>query len=139
MNKDATKKSQKTFQRSVLQGLGVALPPLLTIVILLWIFNTVQNYVLTPIEGATNRLISWTISDTVEELPDDVTPVDGEVTIDDVQYVKVGKKSWVPKKIVDEVDSNPGEKVPVTARDYYHRYSEITFFTHGPYIILVAG
>ena len=33
------------FRRAVLRGLGVVLPPLLTIVILLWIANSVQKFV----------------------------------------------------------------------------------------------
>ncbi len=45
------------FRRAVLRGLAVLLPPLLTIVIFLWIGNTVVNYLLEPMESGARRLL----------------------------------------------------------------------------------
>ncbi len=56
--KKTKKKKQKAkkgglhpFRRAVLRGLTVLLPPLLTIVIFVWIGNTVTNYMLEPTEN----------------------------------------------------------------------------------------
>ena len=45
------------FRRAVLRGLAVLLPPLLTIVIFVWVGNTVTNYLLGPMEKSTHRLL----------------------------------------------------------------------------------
>ena len=42
----------RPFRRAVLHGLGVVLPPLLTIVLFLWAWNLISAYVLEPIENA---------------------------------------------------------------------------------------
>ena len=53
------------FRRAVLRGLGVVLPPLLTIVILLWIANSVQKFVLTPVEWCSRQVVvAWHQSQT---------------------------------------------------------------------------
>ena len=39
---------RRPFRRKVLRGLGIMLPPLLTVVIFLWVYSTVQMYVLRP-------------------------------------------------------------------------------------------
>jgi len=45
------------FRRAVLRGLAVLLPPLLTIVIFLWVGNTVVNYLLEPMESGARSLL----------------------------------------------------------------------------------
>lgn len=52
------------FRRAVLRGFGVVLPPLLTIVILLWIGNSVQKFVISPVEWASRQGIVWFMNDT---------------------------------------------------------------------------
>lgn len=42
----------RPFRRAVLRGLGVVLPPLLTIVLFIWAWTTIDGYVLRPIENA---------------------------------------------------------------------------------------
>lgn len=51
------------FRRAVFRGFGVILPPLLTVVILLWIANSVQKFVLTPVEWASRQGIVWLMND----------------------------------------------------------------------------
>lgn len=45
------------FRRAVLRGLAVLLPPLLTIVIFVWVGNTVITYMLEPMEGLTRKAL----------------------------------------------------------------------------------
>src|SRR5688572_14164433 len=47
----------RPFRRAVLRGLGVLLPPLLTIVIFVWIGNTVAVYLLEPLESWARAII----------------------------------------------------------------------------------
>lgn len=54
---DPSVKTLDPFRRAVLRGLGVLLPPLLTIVIFLWVGNTVNNYLLEPMETGTRELL----------------------------------------------------------------------------------
>ena len=55
------------FRRAVLRGFGVILPPLLTILILLWIGNSVQKFVLAPVEWFSRQSIVWFMNDTDQE------------------------------------------------------------------------
>ena len=57
------------FQRAVLRGIAVILPPLLTIVFLLWIWNSVQTYVLNPIETAAQKLLVQRVAEIHQRPP----------------------------------------------------------------------
>lgn len=52
------------FRRAVFRGFGVILPPLLTILILLWIGNSVQKFVLSPVEWLSRQGIVWVMNAT---------------------------------------------------------------------------
>src|SRR5260370_17602457 len=56
----------RSFRRAVFRGLTLILPPILTIVIFLWIFGTVQVYVLRPVTGAAREAIVWLVWDVRE-------------------------------------------------------------------------
>jgi len=55
------------FRRAVLRGLGIVLPPLLTIVIFLWIGSTVQLYVLEPVSAGARNAVAWYLEGQVPE------------------------------------------------------------------------
>ena len=61
---------RRPFRRAVLHGLGVVLPPLLTIVVFLWAWNLISAYVLTPVENAARRLIVTAIWDVRTQKPE---------------------------------------------------------------------
>ncbi len=83
------KKKQHPFRRAVLRGLGVVLPPLLTVVIFLWVGNTVREYVLTPIEAGTRYVMMWMIADTRDndELPADADERENFAEIESGKYI----------------------------------------------------
>ena len=68
--KSSSRYHLQPFRRAVLRGFGVVLPPLLTIVILLWIGNSVQKFVLNPVEWGSRQAIVWFINETKQEVPD---------------------------------------------------------------------
>lgn len=123
----------RPFRRAVLRGLAVVLPPLLTIVILLWILNTVQDYVLTPMEIAAKHAITWVKDETLTAIPPGAKPIDTaesplrEFTYDSQHFVSIGNNQWIPVPIYDTVRRNPGLVLPETSEGYYHRYIELTY------------
>lgn len=52
-------RSLDPFRRAVLRGLGILLPPLLTIVIFVWIGNTVAVYLLEPLERGARSVLYY--------------------------------------------------------------------------------
>lgn len=138
------------FRKALVRGLAVVMPPLLTIVLLIWAWNTLDSYVLRPMESAASQLVVWTIADirsdaqlrpVVVDVPanapaESVVPerINGQV-IDDHEYVKTDsgsvyvriRKSWIPRSVFDEVNENPGQDHPNTSAAYYHRYVQLRF------------
>ena len=90
-----TKKAKPHFRRAVLRGLGVVMPPLLTIVLFIWAWTTIDGYVLRPIEN----LVAWTAAsikaDVKSEVPSGTEP-DMVVVVDNQgQRVPTGDRRTV--------------------------------------------
>ncbi|MEL7337315.1 MAG: hypothetical protein AAFN70_14065, partial [Planctomycetota bacterium] len=63
--------SRGGLRGALLRGLGILLPPLLTLVVLLWAFNAIESYVLTPVESGLRTAWVWLYEDTLTEVPED--------------------------------------------------------------------
>jgi uncharacterized membrane protein len=63
-----TVRRARPFRQAVLRGLGVVLPPLLTVALFFWAWSLVQHYVLSPIESSARYFIVEAIWD-VESPP----------------------------------------------------------------------
>ena len=115
-----------SFRRAVLRGLGVVLPPLLTIVVLIWAWNTIESYVLRPIESGFRHAIVWNFNSTFSSVPPDATAKsDQGFTYKGTRYVAdpTGRR-YIPefvKTTVDESDYDPYAPAPLTANAYWHR------------------
>ena len=59
----------RTFRRVVLRGLTILLPPILTIVILVWVVNTIDAYVLQPLTVVARDVLVWEITDVQDDPP----------------------------------------------------------------------
>jgi len=114
-------KRRHPFQSAVLRGLAVILPPLLTIVILIWVWNAIEQYVLVPVHSGARNIIVWSIQDIHTEDPDAGSGVPS-------RFVQVGNE-WVPKEIVTLVNYHDRSKdpKPETARLMYDRYVELRY------------
>ncbi len=109
------------FRRAVLRGLGVVLPPLLTIVVLIWAWKTVESYVLRPIESGIRHSIVFGVEETYASPPEGSTKDDNERWLDGFVY---DGKRFVPdptrrrflpeevKKLVDEETDYFGPYAP---------------------------
>ena len=130
------KTSDHPFRTAVIRGLAVVLPPLLTIVIFLWIGGTVKQYVLEPVTTWTRSGLVWAVADIREEtnLPvaerGKVNPVvDGQV------FQRLPDKTYVPQVVYEKVEGSIGEdSVPKTGDGVYTRYVEFTFLQ--PYLVV---
>lgn len=118
------------FKRAVLRGLAVLLPPLLTIVIFLWIGNTVAKYLLDPVERGAKYLLVEYGSDirTRGDFAEDAVAKDDTITTPDNVFVEVeeGKDAkYIPEDVITEVRTNLGnDRMPETAEGIYERYMQ---------------
>lgn len=118
------------------RGLGVFLPPLLTVVIFLWVGSTIEQYILEPVTAGTRNGLVWAISDIryEKDLPAGEEGKENP-TVEGVVYQRVGNRSYVPKGVYDLVveDLGPGN-VPRTGAGVYRRYVELRYLR--PYLVI---
>ncbi len=114
------------FRRAVLRGLAVLLPPLLTIVIFLWVGNTVTNYLLEPMESAARRLLLSHFQGEILDLnqvgPDLVRDGTGENA--GKLYVKTNDGHVLPVEIYDFSRVEIRGPMPDSASDIVKVYVE---------------
>lgn len=118
------------FRRAVFRGLGVVLPPLLTIVIFLWVGSTVQRYVFEPVTaGARNALARYMDGQTPPRLEGDRATVDGRT------YVRLANETYVPLHVYETVRRHGlGERMPNTSLGYHQRYVDVQYLQ--PYVVI---
>lgn len=122
------------------RGLGVVLPPLLTLVLLIWAWNAIESYVLRPMETGVRHglVLVLTRNQIKREVPKDAVLVNPAVpgegfTYQGERYVLDPTRSkFLPEYVVEFVDNNldrlgPYQTPPVTANAYWHRYVELRF------------
>jgi uncharacterized membrane protein len=117
------------FRRAILRGLGVLLPPLLTIVIILWVWNTIAEYLLVPLERTAERvLVDLYDNNILPATSRHTRPVDGVSLIEGRPYRQTGDGRFVPAEHYDAVAQyRGGDDVPASAQELYRRYVEQTF------------
>jgi uncharacterized membrane protein len=125
----------RAFRTAVIRGLGGLLAPLLTIVILLWIWQTLKYYVLQPVETATRNLIAWQVAEIHDELPLNALPTTTPAVyaIAGRDYQRLQNGQLIPREVYDTVVRQAMD-VPVQARDYYRRWVEIRYLK--PWIVV---
>jgi len=114
------------FRLAVLRGLGVVLPPLLTIVIFLWVGNTVAVYLLEPLESGARSVWVWQTAQIFDESEMDSILANGTGVKDSLRYRRVGDGKFVPSDVYNLVQEKAGvAPLPTTAQGVYLRYVEI--------------
>ncbi len=117
---------ERPFRKAVLRGLAVLAPPLFTILIFVWVISMTHNYVLAPLTSGAREVFVWTISDTKEDLT--LTDPEKQTAVFDGQtYQSIANGTFIPQKIYNLVESNPGEPAPQTAKAIYRRYINLTY------------
>ena len=126
----------RPFRTAVIRGLAGMLAPLLTVVILLWIWQTLKYYVLQPVETATRNFIAWQISDIYDDVPAEArlrTDEPGIYEIDGRDYRRLETGQLIPRAVYDTVVRQSVD-VPVSGRDFYRRWVEIRYLK--PWIVV---
>ncbi|HVX09805.1 MAG TPA: DUF502 domain-containing protein [Pirellulales bacterium] len=124
------------FRRAILSGLGVVLPPLLTIVIFLWVGGTIKQYALEPVtEGSRNVLAWYWAREDANQLADPavarhVANQSPEIAMPSGdRYVRLPSGTYVPQEVKQALlEDNPdGVIVNGNLRQVYRRYVELRY------------
>ncbi len=118
----------RSFRRAVFRGLALVLPPILTIVIFLWIYSTVQFYVLKPVTDAAREALVWCTWNVREPASADENRENrgaeqrAVLHFDGQPYVRLESGEYIPESIVEAVRAEiPGKPLP-NARAAYEAY-----------------
>ena len=133
----------RPFRRAVVRGIGVILPPLLTIVIFVWVGSTVNSYVMQPVKNVTRQILVWTIDDQVKTFSA-VPPNVYLATKDEIKSHRLPPQAdgrtnslWVPESIYELVtkpENLEGLKIPTTRKGILERYVDLRYLT--PQIVI---
>lgn len=126
------------FRSAVIRGLGVVAPPLLTIVIFLWIGGTVNQYVLRPCTRGVANVLVWQVKDIRDSVPEEQQAQRFDTVSDPGRYyAKTPDNKFVPLPVYQLVQQRQGAKsLPPTARGIYDRYVELKYLQ--PYLVVPA-
>ena len=112
------------------------LPPLLTVVILLWVAGTIKQYALEPVTEGTRNLLAWYWSQQdAEKLTDPevikkVEHGEPEIKVANGEwFVRLRAGIYVPKMVADELlrDDPEGPISTGNRRDIYRRFVELHY------------
>jgi len=135
---DQPKQNAKPFRRAVLSGLGVVLPPLLTLVVFLWAWSTIQRYILEPVEWTARSIIVWRIIDVTETPPQSssakgiIRDQNGEIVNfrhKNTIYTTIASGQGIPDEVFQIVRKHPGGMTLNTANanQYYHQFVRVQY------------
>jgi len=112
------------------------LPPLLTLVVFLWAWSTIQRYILEPVEWGACSIILWRTAEIIDEPPLDPKAVinrdsSGKPTQfrkNKTLFMQIPSGKWIPEHVLDTVRKNPGKLSlnSANAHQYYFQYVRIT-------------
>lgn len=115
------------FRSAVLRGMGIVSPPLLTIVIFLWVGSTIQDYVLEPVTVWSRDTLVWILKDVRTDI-EGVKPGQQTVVLEGKSYYRLDNDTYIPWQVYERVSKNPGkEPLTQTGTAYYRRYVELKF------------
>jgi uncharacterized membrane protein len=132
----------RPFRTAVLRGLGVVAPPLLTLVILVWMIRTVDYYILEPVLDTTADLLVHKLADIRTQLPD-ARPTDDPTvfTSGDAEYKLLESGQYIPLSVYATVVQHTSSNVlPTNGQAAYQRYVEVTYLRPwivGPVFLIV--
>jgi uncharacterized membrane protein len=118
------------FRRAVLGGLGIVLPPLLTIVIFVWVGNTVADYVLEPLEASVRWMLVKGTADIRTGLP--ITNAKDGTSLQGMKvYRRTSDNKFIPLGVYNTVEQEFGPTgMPPTALKIYHAYVDLRYLQH---------
>jgi uncharacterized membrane protein len=126
----------RPFRTAVLRGLTVVAPPLLTLVILLWIVRTLDYYILSPVIVGSRDVISRAVADVRTQLPADAVAT-SDPTVSDVAgtpYKRLASGQYVPLAVYETVIKQSPDDPPTDGLEAYRRWVEAEYLK--PWIVV---
>lgn len=125
----------RPFRRAVLRGFAVVLPPLLTVVIFVWVGRTVNDYVLEPVTWMGREVLVLGITDsrTINVVPGTLPPAEKEFDGKAFHVLPAngssGRRTYIPSHVYARLDErlSDDEKMPAAAKTAYRRYVELYY------------
>ena len=140
-----------SLRRAIWRGSSIIAPPLVTLLLLIWLASAVEDYVLHPLEAAGRTLIVWGTAEVLDAPPAGALPIgDAPLTqtfvFEGVTYVQppIGRQ-YLPRHVVGKVDTYLDKlptdlQNPLSANDYYHAYVKYQYMPRWftiPLLLLV--
>lgn len=150
-DEETVKRPRSGLQRAIWRGGSIIAPPLVTLLLLIWIASGVEQYVLLPLESAGRAIIVWTTSEIVPAPPAASQLLDSDdqskgFSYEGLEYVQapLGGK-YLPKYVVQWVDHHldilpTTMQNPSSATAYYHAYVKLRYMPRWftiPLLLLV--
>lgn len=137
----------RSIRTAVFRGLAVVLPPLLTIVLFMWAYGIIRQYVYNPVTGwARDRIVSWKadIREESEIWAEDEVPVDKQAVrnpvVDGVEYQLLAGGEYVPKWVYDKVvEEGIPKKELATGDAAYRHWVDVTYLEPWKVIVLFVS
>jgi len=134
------------------RGISIIAPPLITLLLLIWLLNAVEQYVLKPLESAIRFSLVAITADIVDERPAGSALIDPEhpskgFTYEGFQYVQppIGRR-YMPSHIISHVNANldqlPSDmQRPLSTWDFYNAYVKLRYMPRSftiPLLLLLV-
>ncbi|MFZ5833591.1 MAG: DUF502 domain-containing protein [Planctomycetota bacterium] len=128
------KRPVRPFRKALLRGVAVLAPPLLTVVILVWVAFTVDQYVLAPVTSVAREAMVSQMADIRKGLP--LAPGQPRTALADGQvFRQLDNGSFIPQKVYDNVEKHlDGRPLPPTGKDFYRAYVDNEYLR--PWIVI---
>lgn len=148
----APRPQRSGWQRAIWRGGSIIAPPLVTLLLLIWIASAVEQYVLLPLESAGRTILVWSTSDTMAGPPVGIELVEGgdknpdSFAFGGLTYVEapMGGRflpEYVVKWVNHRLDLLPQNmQTPLSATNYYHAYIKLRYMPRQftiPLLLLV--
>lgn len=126
------------LRRAIWRGSAIIAPPLVTLLLIIWIGTAIEQYVLKPLELGGRTVLVWATQDILSAPPAGATLIDPSnpsvgFLHQGVTYVNppLGER-YLPKYIIErvnaDIDSLPADlPPPQTATAYYHAYVKMRY------------
>lgn len=135
----------RPFRRAVLHGLAVLIPPLLTVVVFLWVGNAIRLYVINPVMSGTRTAVTWWAQRRYAEQPEGkAVPLgrfSGVRAADGQNYVLLPGGGYVPEAIADYLEAAGQAGLLTTAgrSEVFQRYVELRYLQPHRVVPLVLA
>ncbi|HEX5443886.1 MAG TPA: DUF502 domain-containing protein [Pirellulales bacterium] len=123
-------------RRAILSGLGVVMPPLLTVVIFLWVGGTIKQYALEPVTIGARNLLAWYWERQDDRMFAEPEPArmirqqQAEIAAPNGRkYVRLSSGAYLPEDVLKVVSGDdPAATVASgSRRAIYRRYAELEY------------